>query len=101
MTRLFPIMIPFEQNKRPAEVRDVGTMFVVVAIPWEMIAPHEKQAKANHSQTLERLCERGGLDATEALAVLADKPYPWASKNDWAKANADLASRVMAWIASL
>ena len=44
-------------------------------IPWKMIAPHERQAELNHSQTLRRLHERGGLSWSEALAVLQDRPW--------------------------
>lgn len=44
-------------------------------IPWAMIAPHEKQAQRNHGQTLNRLAERGGLGACEAIAVLEDRPW--------------------------
>jgi hypothetical protein len=40
------------------------------AIPWEMIEPCEAQAKRNHDQSLERLAERGGLGASEAVCVL-------------------------------
>lgn len=40
------------------------------AIPWEVLAPHERQAQRNHSQTLRRLAERGGLSPAEAVAVL-------------------------------
>lgn len=45
------------------------------SIPWEVIAAHEKQAMENHGQTIKRLAERGGLDWTEALAVLEDRRY--------------------------
>lgn len=41
-------------------------------VPWAMLAPHEERAKRNHSQSLERLAERGGLDAGEAMCVLLD-----------------------------
>lgn len=44
-------------------------------IPWAMIAPHEGQALRNHSQTLRRLHERGGLVWSEALAVLNDRDW--------------------------
>lgn len=45
-------------------------------IPMGMIAPHEAQALDNHDgQDLVRLAERGGLDPTEALAVLEDRPW--------------------------
>lgn len=44
-------------------------------IPWDMITPHEDQAQRNHSQTLKRLAERGGLCPEEMLAVLEDRDY--------------------------
>ncbi len=46
-------------------------------IPWRIIAIHERQAKANHDQTLERLAERGGLSVREAYYVLRDEKWPW------------------------
>jgi hypothetical protein len=47
----------------------------IVTLPWALIAPHEAQAKVNHSQTLKRLAERGGLAPCEAVAVLEDRPW--------------------------
>lgn len=44
-------------------------------IPWRVIEPHAKQAIRNHSQSLERLHERGGLSWCEAAAVLEDRPW--------------------------
>lgn len=44
-------------------------------IPWDMIASHEAQAQANHYQTLERLAQRGGLSADEAIAVIEDRKW--------------------------
>lgn len=44
-------------------------------IPWEVIAPFEHQAQKNHYQSIKRLAERGGLDPTEAVAVLEQRPY--------------------------
>jgi hypothetical protein len=44
-------------------------------IPWEVVAPHEKQAQRNHYQTLERLNERGGLSAVELWHVVNDKDW--------------------------
>lgn len=41
-------------------------------IPHEVLIPHEKQAIYNHSQTLERLSERGGLSWYEILCILQD-----------------------------
>jgi len=40
------------------------------SVPWSIIAPWESTAQRNHSQSLERLAERGGLCATEMLHVL-------------------------------
>lgn len=45
------------------------------AIPWVVIAPCERQANNNHHQTLERLAERGGLSACEAVAVLESRKW--------------------------
>lgn len=46
------------------------------AIPWVLLAPHERQARSNHGgQSLERLADRGGLSPCEALAVLEDRPW--------------------------
>lgn len=44
-------------------------------IPWCVIEPHDRQARKNHSQTLERLAERGGLSACEALAILEGRAW--------------------------
>lgn len=41
-------------------------------IPYEVLIPHEKQAIYNHSQTLKRLAERGGLSWYEILCILQD-----------------------------
>lgn len=39
-------------------------------IPFDMIAPHEAQAQLNHGKSLERLAQRGGLSACEAIDIL-------------------------------
>jgi hypothetical protein len=44
-------------------------------IPWHLLDPHEAQALKNHSQTLRRLAERGGLSPDEILAVLEDREW--------------------------
>lgn len=48
---------------------------VIAWIPWDLIAPHEAQGKANRAQSLERLAERGGLMPSEAVAVLEDREW--------------------------
>lgn len=42
-------------------IRSTGCAFAVVGVPWGLIAPHERRARANHGgQSLNRLAERGG-----------------------------------------
>lgn len=47
------------------------------SVPWSLVAPHERQAVSNHSQTLERLAQRGGLCPVELVAVLEGKDLSW------------------------
>lgn len=47
----------------------------VGTIPWEILQPHEEQAYKNHSQSLKRLAERGGLSFSEAVAIIEDRPW--------------------------
>lgn len=62
MRKMFPVM--------------VGKYGVPKAyVPWGLVLPHEKQALRNHSQSLERLAERGGLSPQELAAVLEDRPW--------------------------
>lgn len=58
------------------------------AIPWSAIAPCEAQAERNHSQTLERLAQRGGLDPTEAIDVLLSQPYSTTHRSGISNADA-------------
>ncbi len=51
-------------------------------LPWSIIEPHEAQALKNHGQTLERLAERGGLSACEAVAILEDRSWHRMSEED-------------------
>ena len=44
-------------------------------VPWDLVAPHESQAKRTHDQSLARLNERGGLSICELAAVLEDRPW--------------------------
>lgn len=56
---------------------DIG-VYQIPCIPTDVISSHEKQAWKNHGQTLGRLAERGGLSASEAVAVIRDQHYPTA-----------------------
>ncbi len=42
-------------------------------VPFELLDEH--QAKSNHSQTLQRLAERGGLYPSEMIAVIAKRKF--------------------------
>lgn len=45
-------------------------------VPWDRFNHHHRnRALLNHSQSLERLNERGGLAPTEFRAVISDKPW--------------------------
>ena len=48
------------------------------SLPWTMIAPYESIAQRNHSQSLERLAQRGGLSPFEAVLVLESRPFRFA-----------------------
>jgi hypothetical protein len=72
---MFPILMSHDAGKKVGEARKSGCAVMVVALPWEMIAPHEDQVQKNHSQSLKRLAERGGLGWCEAVAVLEDRPW--------------------------
>lgn len=45
------------------------------AVPWDVVAAHEKQAWHNHSQSLKRLADRGGLGWSELELVLLDQAW--------------------------
>jgi hypothetical protein len=46
-----------------------------VSFPRELLKGHEEQAQHNHSQTLERLAERGGLSPKELWCVVHDTDF--------------------------
>ena len=71
-------------------------------IPWEMLAPHARQAMANHDQTLERLAERGGLDPYEAICILEDRKIVRGEARQRGDDNIknDLRSKVADWNAT-
>jgi hypothetical protein len=78
VSETFPIMLSKSYSNSEGTVRqlrDHGVPFAVVCIPLAMIRPHEQQALRNHSQSLARLAERGGLAASEAVAILEDKNF--------------------------
>jgi hypothetical protein len=65
----FPILYRF------SEEREAAQHGWPISVPLRLLAPHEAQAARNHSQTLRRLAQRGGLHPVEILAVISDKDY--------------------------
>lgn len=85
----FPIQADYGLRQTRRQLR--------TSIPWKMIAPHEAQAISNHGQTLERLAERNGLSAAEAVAVLSGKGIMWVTRQGVAEAEAMLEQLVKAF----
>jgi hypothetical protein len=71
-----PIMaLSYRAEDDLRQLRRAGVTTLVVQVPWAMVEPHQRQAKINHGQTLERLAERGGLGPDEMMALLEDRPH--------------------------
>ena len=75
--KMMPVFRGDYRAKEAVEaIQAAGCAFAVVGVPWNLMAPHERQARSNHGgQSLARLAERGGLSACEALAILEDRPW--------------------------
>lgn len=69
----FPLILSSDERK---------AAMAPTSVPWSLLAPHEAQAMTNHSQTLERLAERGGLAPNEMAAVLSDEHWRHWLKRD-------------------
>lgn len=65
----YPVLLSWDERKR---FKQEWEQYV----PYGLLLPHEEQAMVNHSQTLERLKERGGLSYHEMLCVIEDKKWP-------------------------
>ena len=66
--RTFPVLFGYHPERE--EWRAAGCPR---SVPWPFLEPHEARARTNHSQTLERLAQRGGLGPEEVLAIVRDK----------------------------
>ncbi len=95
--RMFPILWGYDVKAAIKTLRAAGVPCMPVCIPWDMLAPHARQAKSNHGQTLERLAERGGLGPGEALAVLDDRRW---DRIPVEKACHELCQRIAAWVSA-
>jgi hypothetical protein len=58
------------------------------SVPWDLVKDHEAQAKSNHSQTLTRLAERGGLSPKELWCVVHDKKWSAPESREMTEAKA-------------
>jgi len=68
----FPVLKGYQLN------RAVGREKAALCpdtVPWSLVGGHEEQAQRNHSQTLTRLAERGGLSPEELYGVVHDLPW--------------------------
>jgi hypothetical protein len=85
--KMFPFH-PHSQFPTKSPIREV---------PWDFIAPHEKQAMRNHDQTLERLAERGGLSPAEMLAAVSGQNGIWIMEKSDQDAYWELLGMVKVW----
>ena len=68
----FPVLLTADTRRELVAYFDGS---VLEWVPWWLIESHEAQAQKNHSQTLRRLAERGGLCPSELVAVLEDRDW--------------------------
>ena len=65
------------------------------SVQWDLVKDHECQAQSNHSQSLARLAERGGLSPKELWCIVHDKKYYDPASQEMTEA------KVMEWLHSL
>lgn len=81
------------------EVMPIMGSTLLSGIPWDMISPHDAQARSNHGgQSLERLAQRGGLAACEALDIIEGRR--WGSTKQSIENEHYLINLVRAWRAA-
>lgn len=80
---IYPIL--FGQTEEFDEARRSKTQYPH-SVPWDLVKDHDEQAQSNHSQSLERLAERGGLSPLELWCVVNDKK--WHEKGNMTEAKA-------------
>jgi hypothetical protein len=76
MERMFPVLWPWQRDR----VRALEAMEAPREVPWALVERHERQALRNHTQTVQRLAERGGLSLQELVDVLSGSS--WATSAD-------------------
>ncbi len=78
----------------PLENMPVMKGINIKSIPMRLLIPYEEQALRNHSQSLQRLAERGGMDSTEILGMV--RGLRWSQL----KVRPDDEAELIKWVAS-
>ncbi len=75
----------------------------ISAIPWGMIFTKtaRRQAVSNHSQSVHRLHERGGLTPREAVVVLEGRDYDWPRVEQDSEADRAQNAEAVVWLERL
>ena len=68
------------------------------ALPWPLVAAHENQALINHGRSIVELAENGGIEWSEMVAVLEDRPWHWMSVDEAAERLEEL---FVEWVVAL
>jgi len=76
-SRLFPLAV---DRDRTLAFPDAPT-----ALPWPLVAAHEPQALINHGRSIGELAANGGIEWSEMVAVLEDRPCHWMSVDEAAE----------------
>ena len=66
----------------------------IKSIPMRLLQPYEEQALRNHSQSLQRLAERGGMDSSEFLGMVSGLRW------SLLKVRPDDEAELIKWVAS-
>lgn len=66
----------------------------IKSIPMRLLQPYEEQALRNHSQSLQRLAERGGMNACEILGII--RGLRWSQL----KHHSDDEANLIKWVAA-
>jgi hypothetical protein len=76
-SRLFPLVVNRDRSLAFPEAP--------TALPWPLVAAHEDQARINHGHSIADLAENGGIEWSEMVAVLEDRPWHWMSVDEAAQ----------------
>jgi hypothetical protein len=93
--RRFPIIDRRYGLPKPGDQADP-----VRSVPWSLVEPLRARCLLIHSQTLERLADRGGLGPEELWAHV-QAPEPFASRDWWRLVRARTPDELRAWLRTL